>query len=41
MKLLGISFGDHITNDAVRYRIRQAIGPYDDILTAVKKRKLI
>ena len=39
-KLLGISFRDHITNDAVRDRIRQAIGPYDDILTTVKKRKL-
>ena len=39
-KLLGISYRDHITNDAVRDRIRQAIGPYDDILTTVKKRKL-
>ena len=38
-KLLGISYRDHITNDAVRDRIRQAIGPYD-ILTTVKKRKL-
>ena len=39
-KLLTISYRDHITNDAVRDRIRQAIGPYDDILTTVKKRKL-
>ena len=39
-KLLGISYRDHITNDAVRDRIRQAIGPYDDMLTTVKKRKL-
>ena len=40
-KLLGISYGDHITNDAIRDRIRQAIGPYnDDTLTTVKKRKL-
>ena len=39
-KLLGISYRDHITNDAVRDRIRQAVGPYDDILTMVKKRKL-
>ena len=30
---------DNITNDAVRDRIRQAIGPYDDISTTVKKRK--
>ena len=39
-KLLGISYRDHITNDAVRDRIRQAIAPCDDILTTVKKRKL-
>ena len=39
-KLLGISYRDYITNDAVRDRIRQAIGPYDYILTTVKKRKL-
>ena len=39
-KLLGISYKDHITNDAIRDTIRQAIGPYDDILTTVKKRKL-
>ena len=38
-KLLGISYRDHITNDAVRDRIRQAVGPYDDILIMVKKRK--
>ena len=39
-KLLGISYKDHITNDAVRDRIRQAIGPCNDILTTVKKWKL-
>ena len=39
-KLPGISYRDHITNDAVRDRIRRANGPYDDILTTVKKRKL-
>ena len=39
-KLLGMSYRDHITNDAVRDRIRQAIGHYDDILTTVKKPKL-
>ena len=38
-KLLGISYRDHITNDAVRDRIRQAFGPYGDILTTIKKRK--
>ena len=31
-KLLGVSYKDQITNDAVRDTIRQAIGPYDDIL---------
>ena len=39
-KLLDISCRDHITKDAIRDTIRQAIGPYDDILTTVKKRKL-
>ena len=39
-KLLGISYRDQITYDAVRDRIRQAVGPYDDILTTVKKCKL-
>ena len=39
-KLPGISYRDQITNDAVKDRIGQAIGPYDGILTAVKKRKL-
>ena len=38
--LLGISFKNHITNDAVRDKTRQAIGPYDNMLTTVKKRKL-
>ena len=38
-KLHGISYRDHITNDAVIDRTRQAIGPYDNILTTVKKRK--
>ena len=38
-KLLDISYRDHITNDAVRDRMRQAIAPYDDILTTLKKRK--
>ena len=38
--LLGISYRDHITNNAVKDRIRQAIGPYDDIVTTVRKRKL-
>ena len=39
-RLLGISYRDHVTNEKVRNRIRQAIGPYEDLLTTVKKRKL-
>ena len=39
-RLLGISYRDHATNEEVGNRIRQAIGPYEDLLTTVKKRKL-
>ncbi|PIK57015.1 endonuclease-reverse transcriptase [Apostichopus japonicus] len=39
-RLLNISYRDHISNQEVRNRIAQAIGPYDDLLTIVKKRKL-
>ena len=39
-KILRISYKDHVTNKAVRNKIKQAIGPYDDLLTTVKKRKL-
>ena len=35
-RLLGISYRDHITNEEVKNRIRQAIGPYEDLLTTVK-----
>jgi hypothetical protein len=38
-RLLGISYKDHITNEEVKNRIRQAIGPYED-LTTIKRRKL-
>ena len=37
---MGISYRDHVTNEKVGNRIRQAIGPYEDLLTTVKKRKL-
>ena len=39
-KLLGISYRDHITNDVVKNRIENAIGPYEDLLISVKRRKL-
>ena len=39
-KLLGITYRDHITNEEVRNRTRQATGPHEDLLTTVKRRKL-
>ena len=39
-KLLGISYRDHITNVEVKARIGNAIGPYKDLLTSVKRSKL-
>ena len=39
-RLLGISYKDHITNEEVRNRIRQAIGPHEELLTTVRRRKL-
>ena len=37
---MDISYRDHVTNEEVGNRIRQAMGPYEDLLTTVKKRKL-
>ena len=39
-RLLGVSYKDHISNDEITRRIKNEIGPYDDLLTIVKKRKL-
>ena len=39
-KILHISYKDHVTNEEVRAKIRQAIGPLKDLLTIVKRRKL-
>ena len=39
-KLLGISHRDHITNEEVKARTGNAIGPYEDLLTSEKRRKL-
>ena len=39
-RLLGISYREHITNEEVRSRIRQAIGPYKELLIIVKQRML-
>ena len=39
-KVLHISCKDHVTNEEVRAKIQQAIGPHEDLLTIVKGRKL-
>ena len=39
-QILRISYTDHVTNEAVRNKIKQAIIPYDELLITVKKRKL-
>ena len=39
-KILCISYKDHVTNEEVHNRIQQAIGPYEDLITTVKGRKL-
>ena len=39
-KLLCISYKDHIANEEVKNRIRQAIGPYEDLLPTVEKCKV-
>ena len=39
-KILHISYKDHVTNEEVRAKIKQAIGPQEDLLTIKKRRKL-
>ena len=39
-KILRISYKDRLTNKEVRAEIQQAIGPHEDPLTIVKRRKL-
>ena len=39
-KLLRISCKDHVINEEVNAKIQQAIGPHEDLLTIVKRRKL-
>ena len=39
-KILCISYKDHVTNEEVCAKIQQAIGPREDLLTIVKRRKL-
>ena len=37
--VLHISYIDHVTNEEVRAKIQQAIGPHEDLLTIVKRRE--
>ena len=39
-KIQRISYKDHVTNQEVRAKIQQAIGPHKDLLTIVKRHKL-
>ena len=39
-KILHISYKDHVTNEEVRAKIQQAIGPQEDLLTRIRRRKL-
>ena len=39
-KILHISHKDHVTNEEVRAKIQKAIGPHEDLLTIVQRRKL-
>ena len=39
-KILCISYKDHVTNEEVRAKIQQAIGPLEDLLTIIKRCKL-
>ena len=39
-RILHISYNDHVANEEVRAKIQQAIGPPEDHLTIVKRRKL-
>ena len=36
-KILHNSYKDHVTNEEVRAKIQQAIGPHKDLLTIVKR----
>ena len=39
-KIIHISYKDHVINEEARAKIRQAIGPHEDLLTIVKRRRL-
>ena len=39
-KILRLSYKDHVTNEEVRAKIQQAIGPHEDFMTIVKRHEL-
>ena len=39
-KILRISYKHHLSNEEVRAKFQQAIGPHEDHLTIVKRRNL-
>ena len=39
-KILRILYNDHVTNEEVHAKIRQAIGPREDLLTIIERCKL-
>ena len=39
-KILRFSYKDHVTNEGVRAKIHEAIGPHEVLITIVKRRKL-
>ena len=40
-KMLHISYKDHVTNEEVRAKIQQVIGPHKDLLAMVKRRRVV
>ena len=39
-EILRISYKNHVSNEEIRAKIQQAIGPHEDLLTMLKRRKL-
>ena len=39
-KIQCISYEDHVTNEKVRAKMQQALGPHKDLLTIIKRCKL-
>ena len=40
-KILSIAYKQHVINEEVHAKIQQAIGPHEDLLTIVKRCKLL